>query len=421
MKHGAAFLMNMAVFLLVVAWASCAQQSSPEPNPENGGATEARKEASAENMTTDGGGVVAGEESVVVDGAPEKDADKNAAPGAGNLVELPGKVVAHSEMLPVPSGAFKMGRPYEWEEEWGPERTIERPVHEVYLDAYEIGKYPVTNQEYADALNWALAQGYLRDENGDAFKNGLIYAYGQPIADTEASTSWSQIAFKRGAFEVRVNTGYNNHEFSMSDHPVVTVNWFGAVAYCNWLSEIKGLEPCYNTADWTRYEPVRNGFRLPTEAEWERAAGWDGERHWRYGFTSDTLDITRANYCYETGKHANPLGLTNVPRTNPVGWYNGVNPARLSDPDLLTLDSRSPVGAYDMSGNVWEWCHDWWCRPFSEEPVSNPAGPQTGSYRTLRGCAWFYPGHLCRSAHRSTPKPPDRRSYNYGFRLARTP
>ena len=325
------------------------------------------------------------------------------------------------EMLSVASGTFMMGRPYEWNPAWGQERNNEQPVHEVYLDAYEIGKYPVTNRDYAAVLNWAYQKGLLENEDGSPYTNGLIYAFGMPLADTEQSTSWSQITFRDGEFKVRTDKGYNGQKFSMANHPVVVVDWYGVLCYCNWLSEIEGLAPCYNTDDWTRYEPVRNGYRPPTEAEWERAAAWDGTKHWTYGFMSDTLDISRANYGYAEGKWANPLDLRNVPRTSPVGWYNGKNPVHLSTPDKLTVDSPSPVGAYDMTGNVWEWCHDWWCRIYSEEPINNPTGPETGTYRCLRGCAWFYRGPLCRTAYRSTLKPLDRRSYNYGFRLARTP
>jgi formylglycine-generating enzyme required for sulfatase activity len=329
--------------------------------------------------------------------------------------------IKHPEMLPVAAGTFMMGRSYPWDPVWGQERTNEVPVHEVYLNAYEMGKYPVTNQEYADVLNWAYGKGLLQNEDGSPYTNGLVFAFGMPLADTEQSTSWSHITFKDGKFTVRTNPGYQGKEFSMADHPVVVVDWYGVLCYCNWLSEIEGLEPCYSTDDWTRYEPVRNGYRPPTEAEWERAAAWDGSRHWTYGFMSDTLDVSRANYGYAEGKWANPQDLMNVPRTSPVGWYNGKNPVHLSTPDKLTVDSPSPVGAYDMTGNVWEWCHDWWCRTYTEEPIKNPTGLESGTYKCLRGCAWFYPGPLCRTAYRSTLKPLDRRSYNYGFRLARTP
>ncbi|HDP34151.1 MAG TPA: PKD domain-containing protein, partial [Candidatus Hydrogenedentes bacterium] len=319
--------------------------------------------------------------------------------------------VLPGEMLPVPAGWFEMGRPYT---DTGD--SFEVPVHDVYLDAYQIGKYPVTNQEYADVLNWALAAGYLTNSSGGAYTGGLVYAYGLPIADTASNSDYSQITYSGGVFGVRSRTGHNSQSFSMADHPMVRVSWYGAVAYCNWLSTINGLQPCYDTSNWTRYEPARNGYRLPTEAEWERAAAWDGSKHWRYGMTSDTIDITRANY-YD-GSHANPLGLTSTPYTSPVGWYNGVNPARLSAPGTLTVNATSPVGAYDMSGNVWEWCHDWWYRVYTTDPVSNPTGPGSGSYRVLRGGYWGNDAPYCRAAHRGRYYPDDRYSSN-GFRVAR--
>lgn len=321
----------------------------------------------------------------------------------------PGEIVP-GEMISIPAGTFQMGDP------WNEGSTNERPVHSVYLDAYKIGNYEVTNQEYADVLNWAQGRGYLKDSSGGTYTNGLIYAYCQPIADTETSSSYSQITYSGGAFVVRSRTGYNGQSFSMAEHPMVMVSWYGAVCYCNWLSEEQGLQPCYDMSNWTRYDPLRNGYRPPTEAEWERAAAWDGSRHWRYSMTSDTIDITRANY-YD-GNYANPLVLTSYPYTSPVGWYNGEHPARLSTPGTLTENARSPVGAYDMSGNVWEWCHDWWYRVYTTASVNNPTGPTSGSYRLLRGGNWYDDAADCRAADRRNHYAPDARGDNLGFRLA---
>ncbi|NLV43001.1 MAG: formylglycine-generating enzyme family protein [Candidatus Hydrogenedentes bacterium] len=314
------------------------------------------------------------------------------------------------EMISIPAGAFQMGDP------WNEGYSDERPLHAVYLNAYKIGKYEVTNREYAEILNWAKSRGYLENNGGGTYTGGLIYAYGQPLADTETSSEYSQLMYTEGSFGVRSCFGYGVQLFSMEDHPMVYVSWYGAVCYCNWLSEQQGLQACYDTATWTRYEPVRNGYRLPTEAEWERAAAWDGSKHWRYGMTSDTIDITRANY-YESG-FANPLGLTSYPYTSPVGWYNGEHPARLSTPGTLTKNARSPVGAYDMSGNVWEWCHDWYSSTYyGLSPYLNPTGPTSGSYRLLRGGSWHADASDCRAAYRGVYSP-YYRYYFIGFRLA---
>jgi len=210
--------------------------------------------------------------------------------------------------------------------------------------------------------------------------------------------------------------------YPMDDHPVVDVTWYGAVAFCNWLSEIKGLTPCYDmtVANWPLVEapPTSGGYRLPTEAEWERAAGWEPAKHWIYGFLSDTLTgDNRCNYNQKT-PWVNPLGLTTEPYTSPVGWFNGVNIS--PNGNVPTLDSPSPVGAYDMSGNVWEWCGDWYSWTYYQSgPVTNPTGPATGSTRVARGGGWFHDGSFCRTAGRFSNYDPGSVNYSFGFRVAR--
>jgi len=316
-------------------------------------------------------------------------------------------------MVDVSAGWFEMGRPYADE---GFEEEL--PVHEVYLDAYKIGKYPVTNQEYAHALNWANARGVLTDAKGNAYTAGLVFAYGKNMADTFSSNDHAEITYGDGIFRVRNRTGYNRQNFSMAHHPVVRVSWYGAIAFCNWLSEMNGLEQCYDTTDWTRYEPVRSGYRLPTEAEWERAAAWDaagGGKHWRYGISSDEISIARANYLGDSV--ANPLGLTTLPYTSPVGWYDGVNPAQLSNRSVFTKTSASPAGAFDMAGNVWEWCYDWYQADYyAVSPEKNPSGPDSGTFRTLRGGAWNFNHRINRSAIRLR-NAPETMLYVYGFRV----
>lgn len=334
--------------------------------------------------------------------------DSSAAPPMCWILPLPGEGEGEGEvlgeMLDVPAGWFEMGDP------WDEGNYDEVPVHEVYLDAYRIGRYEVTNREFVDVLNWAHGQGYLTNTNG------IIYAYNQQVADTAASSAWSQITYSGGVFGVRSRAGNDNRVFSMENHPMVEVSWFGAVCYCNWLSERQGLLACYDTMDFTRYEPVRNGYRLPTEAEWERAAAWDGDKHWRYGTTSNVIDRMSANY--PDWEYMNPLELTSFPYTSPVGWYNGMNLAQVSTPGILTVNAASPVGAYDMTGNAGEWCHDWYNSSYYDGvTMTNPLGPSTGTLRVLRGGSWDFLLLDSRSAYRNKYGP-DTRLDSLGFRVA---
>jgi len=327
----------------------------------------------------------------VIDQSPP--ADKRIAEGSlvGIVVSLgpyPGPVLP-GEMVSVPAGSFEMGSPSSEEDR----DDDEGPVHTVALSAYEIGKYEVTNGEYADVLNWALAQGYLGSYSG-----GDVAAHGQTLLGV--SSPYCQISYSGGEFWVEERDGY-----SMEDHPVVEVSWYGAVVYCNWLSEADGLQPCHDTSTWT-CDFTKNGYHLPTEAQWERAAAWEsagGGRHWRYGTSSDSISCSSANYC-NGSDCCNPLGLSSYPYTSPLGYYTG---------------SASPIGCYDMSGNVWEWCNDWYDSSYySSSPGSDPTGPASGSYRMLRGGSWSVNDYFLRSANRSGYNPWDT-YYYFGFRVTR--
>lgn len=431
----------------------CALQELDADNPASGSEPPATHypETSAEECDTDeepyheGTAIPADEspdETLAVEGeVPTEDHEQHGeADTPPQTDEDAADKVSGTTLIAVPAGAFEMGRDYPLSQIG--ERWEEYPVHDVYLNAYKIGKYPVTNADFASMLNWAAEKNYLYIEgDGSTFS---VYAHEKLIVEAVGfddflvtnEDNYTQIWFNEDNFTFHARwrpppgTGIG---FPMSNFPVVMVSWYGAALYCNWLSEKEGLEPVYDTDNnplWPGWATLaglqRNGYRLPTEAEWERAAAWDGFRHRRYGTNSDGLSWLRANY-----NDANPFNFTARPFTSPVGWYNGVNPFPRGG-DNITVDAASPIGAYDMCGNVMEWCHcahnrDYpWNQPRGET-LDNPTellltGPQNNQ-RTVRGGSWSCSAINSRAAYRhgrwGSGLTQDERRNNLGFRIVR--
>ncbi len=351
----------------------------------------------------------------------------------GSSLELSvstGTCLVSYEMVQVPAGTFTMGNSGVGDDATD-NISDELPQHQVTLSAYEIGKFEVTNKQYCDLLNWALAQGFLKDSTGDGWAGaGEIYAGSNLQQIAQLGEVVSNIRYLNGTFSPVTRVGLPDQtDYPMDTHPMIGVTWYGAVAFCNWLSQTEGLTLCYDmtTVNWplTVAPPTPGGYRLPTEAEWERAGAWDGYKHWIYGFSSNTNE--RVDQCngfrgaYVDDAYVNPLGLSlgvygaSTPCTSPVGWFNGVNVSPHFD--VTTVNSVSPSGCYDMSGNASEWCGDWY-GSYGSATQMNPTGSASSSYRVIRGGSWRSSlWDRCRSAHRGSSDPA-LASNETGFRIA---
>ncbi len=198
--------------------------------------------------------------------------------------------------------------------------------------------------------------------------------------------------------------------------PVINVDWYDAVEYCNWRSGQEGLQAVYSinknsqdshnssTSDTKKWLVMTsrsaNGYRLPTEAEWEYAARAGGQKV-RFGNGEDIANPQEINFDASTsGKEAYSIAGEYRQKTLPVGSFS---------PNTLEL--------FDMSGNVYEWCGDWY-GTYSSSASSDPQGAIGGSFRVIRGGSWNSFSTLVRVAYRSNNSP-DHRRLSIGFRLAR--
>jgi formylglycine-generating enzyme required for sulfatase activity len=274
-----------------------------------------------------------------------------------------------AELVLIPAGAFQMGVT-------SGDTDSDAPSVSVTVSAFYMGKNEVTKALWDEVRTWAIANGY---------------------------------------------TGLVTGEGKSSNHPVHTVNWFDVIKWCNARSQKEGLTPCYTvngavmktgtaepTVNWTA-----NGYRLPTEAEWEKAArgGVSGKR---FPSGRDTISHTEANYKAVTSTYINyDLSAS----------YNYFNPEYHEGPTPYT----SPVGAfaandyglYDMAGNVTEWCWDWYQASTYVNGATDPRGPAAGMGRVRRGGNWLHSAYHSRVAFRVFGNPPAPDFYYVGFRIAR--
>lgn len=277
-------------------------------------------------------------------------------------------------MALVPAGPFTMG------DTFGEGSSGELPLHTVQVSAIYMDQFEVTKALWDEVLVWANTHGYDLGSIG----------YGKA-----------------------------------TNHPVHTVSWYDVVKWCNARSEREGRVPAYYTSaalttvyrtgsvdvqnSWVKWS---SGYRLPTEAEWEKAArgGASGQRFpW-----SGTNNITHSqanyysdpDYTYDTsptrGYHPS-FQAGGPPYTSLVGYF-----------------APNGYGLYDMAGNLWEWTWDWW-GSYTVAPATDPRGPTSGSNRVFRGGSWDNLGaYSCRAADRGDYDPTFR-YYSVGFRSVLSP
>jgi formylglycine-generating enzyme required for sulfatase activity len=261
------------------------------------------------------------------------------------------------EMVSISPGTFMMGSSSD-EQDRDPN---EGPQHQVTLtQGFYMGKYEVTVGQYV----------------------AFLEATGE-----ESGVDWNdhdcQLSRSSGRYTLRDGRSWNQ--------PMVEVSWYGAAIYCNYLSEKQGLESVYNPDTW-EVDWNANGYRLPTEAEWEYACRAGTQTRFYWGDDPGYTEIE--DYC----------------------WYNGSN----SPSGLREVGQKKPnaFGLHDMSGYVYEWCQDWY-GSYSSSNQTDPIGPSSGSNRVLRGGFRGEGARNCRSAHRYNT-PPDERHLSIGFRLLRS-
>jgi len=274
-------------------------------------------------------------------------------------------VTVPAGLAPVPAGSFIMGNSVAGDD------IPDAPPHQVTLSGFYMARVPVTKADWDAVRNWAISNGY------------------------------SDLAAGSG---------------KAGNHPVQMVSWWDCIKYCNARSQQEGLTPVYTvggmvmktgtiapTVEWKA-----NGYRLPTEAEWEKSArgGLSGKRFpW-----GDTISHSQANYF---GSSDDSYDLSVVKDYHPdydAGGFPYTSPA-----GSLVANG---YGLKDMSGNVWQWCWDWYGAYDTGSPT-DPRGVSSGTFRVIRGGSWQDFAFNCRVANRYSLTP-DNAFDTFGFRVVRS-
>jgi formylglycine-generating enzyme required for sulfatase activity len=249
------------------------------------------------------------------------------------------KMHTENEMTLILEGVFTMGYNINNKNEWGD--TDEEPVHKVFLKSYYIDRFEVSSSQFSIFLNQHPKNASLY------FQTGL------------------------GVTIEKVGSLYNPRT-GLTNYPANRVSWYGADAYCRWINK-----------------------RLPTEAEWEKAARGSDGRVFPWG--------------------------NEFPTNNRVTFRRKFNELGFKALELIDSmpNGRSPYGVHHMAGNVWEWVSDWYEDVYYERsPFANPKGPNSGVSKVLRGGSWYYKAYYMRTTYRFNEKPEIFKNWQ-GFRCAK--
>lgn len=280
-----------------------------------------------------------------------------------------------------------------------------RQPHRKAIETFDADAYKKLMERYYPVMLVPVGGGAF-EMGSDTSRESTEYLHRQEVSSFQMAkyeTTWWQY----GLFCKATGRDYSSPRWGADgDNPVVNVSWFDAIFYLNWVNTQFGLDTFYivdmeskREGSWGDYYDVspnpdaKKGYRLPTEAEWEYAAGGGTQKRTRYAGTDDDEQL------------------------RDYAWYDENSEGRTR---RVGTRKANELGLHDMSGNVWEWCWDRYGY-YQENPEKDYAGPkEEGSYRVIRGGSWYDFAEYCRSANRYGDGPVNR-NYSLGFRLVFVP